>query len=218
MAAKFQVGIIGLGNFGLRFGENLMELGHQVVGVDRSGEKIKNARNILTQTYQADATDAEALKQMGFGELTHVLVSVGQSIEASVMIAMFLKEMTISNLWVKAISSDHERLLLKLGVDKVILPDVYAARQLASRMVTPGFIEYLPFGGNMALIEVKVDNWAGMSLRQIDMTNKYHVQVIAIKRAREKTFGFIPNADAPLQKEDVLALMGEREHLSELKP
>lgn len=217
MALKFQVGVIGLGNFGLRFGENLMALGHQVVGVDRSAEKIKAASHILTQTFQADATDAEALKQMGFGELTHVLVSVGQSIEASAMISMYLKEMQVPNLWVKAIGVDHERLLLKLGVDKVIMPDHYAARQLASRMVTPGFIDYLPFGGNMALIETRVENWAGKSLREIDMTNKYGVQVIAIKRAGQQEFGFIPKADVPLGNGDTLALMGDTEQLRQLK-
>lgn len=218
MASKLQVGIIGLGNFGMRFGINLMELGHQVVGVDRNPDKIKAARNELTQTYQADATDAQALAQMGFGDLTHVLVSLGKSIEASAMISMYLKELKIPNLWVKAVSRDHEKLLLKLGVDKVIMPDHYAARQLANRMVTPGFIDYLPFGGNMALIEIKVDTWAGKTLREIDMTNKYHVQVIAIKRAHEIQFGFIPKADDPLQKGDILALMGSVNQLSEIKP
>lgn len=218
MAQKFQVGVVGLGNFGLQFGVNLMALGHQVLGVDRNGEKIRAARHELSQTYQADATDADALKQMGFGDLTHVLVSVGQSIEASAMIAMYLKEMAVPNLWVKAVSVDHERLLLKLGVDKVIMPDHYAARQLANRMVTPGFIDYLPFGANMALIEVKVENWASKSLKDLDLTNRYQVQVIAIKRAGENDFGFIPKANDPLGAGDTLALMGQADRLGELKP
>ena len=98
------------------------------------------------------------------------------------------------------------------------MPDHYAARQLANRMVTPGFIDYLPFGGNMALIEIKVDNWAGKSLRDLALTNTYQVQVIAIKRAEEKDFGFIPKADEPLRVGDTLALMGEVDRLAELKP
>ena len=146
MARKLMVGVIGLGKFGFRFGQTLIELGHQVLGIDTDANKIKRAQHRLTQTYQGDATDKTLLAQLGLSDFTHILISVGSSIEASVMIAMYLKELGVPTIWVKAISEDHEKLLHKIGVDEVIMPEHYAARQMANRLAIPGFIEYLPFG------------------------------------------------------------------------
>ena len=218
MAHKLLVGIVGLGKFGLTCGEILIQMGNEVLGVDNDPTRIKRAQQLLTQTYEADASDRKVLEQLGFAELTHALVSVGSSIEASVMISMYLKELGTASVWVKAVSADHERLLRKVGVDEVILPEIYAARQLALRMAIPGFIDFVPFGEGMALREVYVDQWTGKSLREIDMTNRYQVQVIALKRAGNSRFQFIPGADEPLQKDDVLAVMGSAEKLAAIKP
>ena len=85
-------------------------------------------------------------------------------------------------------------------------------------MAIPGFIDFLPFGEDMALREVEVDNWAGKSLREVDMTNRFQVQVIAVKRVGENRFLTIPGADEPLRKKDVLAVMGTAAKLASLKP
>jgi trk system potassium uptake protein TrkA len=218
MARKLGVGIIGLGKFGYRCGEILSEMGNDVLGVDSDPAKIKRAQQVLTQTYEADASDRKVLEQLGFADLSHILVSVGSSIEASVMISMYLKELGSATVWVKAVSADHEKLLRKIGVEEVILPEIYAARQLALRITMPGFIDFLPFGEDMALREVQVENWAGKTLREIDMTNRFQVQVIALKRIGDSRFQFVPGADAPLRKDDILAIMGTAENLAVLKP
>jgi trk system potassium uptake protein TrkA len=218
MESKLLVGIIGLGKFGFRCGEILTQMGNEVLGVDSDPARVKRAQQVLTQTYEADASDRKVLEQLGFADLSYSLVSVGESIEASVMISMYLKELGTTRVWVKAVSADHEKLLRKIGVDEVILPEIYAARQLALRMAIPGFIDFLPFGENMALREVAVENWAGRSLREIDMTNRFQVQVIALKRAGESRFQFVPGADEPLRKDDMLAIMGSAEKLAALKP
>jgi trk system potassium uptake protein TrkA len=217
MARKLMVGIIGLGKFGFRCGEILSQMGNEVLGVDSDPVKVERAQQVVTQTFEADATDRKVLEQLGFADMSHVVVSVGSSIEASVMISMYLKELGSAVVLVKAVSADHEKLLRKLGVDEVVLPEFYAARQLALRIAIPGFVDFLPFGEDMALREVRVDSWAGKSLRQIDMTNQYQVQVIAMKRAAGNRFQLIPGVDEPLQKNDVLAVMGTAAKLAALK-
>jgi trk system potassium uptake protein TrkA len=50
------------------------------------------------------------------------------------------------------------------------------------------------------------------------MTNRFQVQVIALKRIGDSRFQFVPGADAPLRKDDILAIMGKAENLAALKP
>jgi len=218
MAVKLEIGIIGLGKFGLKFGETVMELGHTVLGVDTHPERIKQAQNVLSQVYQTDAINKEALQQLGFADMNYVLVSVGDSIAASTMITMYLKELGVAKVWVKAINSDHEKLLIKVGADEVIIPEHLAAKQLANKMVDPGFIEYLPFGKEMVLKELVVEDWNGKMLRDLDLTNRFNAQVIAIRRVSERTFRFIPKGDDVLHTGDTLVLLGNEDELSKIKP
>ncbi len=217
MAVKLLVGVIGLGKFGFWFGQSLVELGHEVLGVDVNPDNVRRAQNIFSQVYQADAMDKEALKQIGFTDVTHALVSVGESISASTMISMYLKELEIPNVWVKAVHSDHKKLLNKIGVDKVIIPEQVAAQQLANRVAMPGFIDYLPFDHTMVLKELKVKEWAGRTLRDIDLTNRFNIQVIAVKKAGDNRFHFIPKADDTVGEGDIMIVIGPSEGLSEIK-
>jgi len=215
--AQIQTGVIGLGKFGFKFGQTLVKHGLDVVGVDKNPENVKRAQHVFTHVYCADVTDKNALMQIGMGDLSHVLVSVGDDIAASTMIAMYLKEMGVPAVWVKAINSDHEKLLLKIGADEVIIPEHLAARQMASRIAIPGLIERLPFGPNMAIKEVLIDKWEGQTLRGIDLTNRLRVQAVAIKKRGETRFQFIPRADDPLGRGDTLILIGPIATLTEVE-
>lgn len=217
MAVKILAGVIGLGRFGFWFGQSLRELGHEVLGVDINPDNVRRAQHIFSQVYEADAMDKEALKQIGFTDVTHALVSVGQSISASTMISMYLKELDIPNVWVKAVHPDHKKLLNKIGVGEVIIPEQVAARQLANRMAMPGFIDYLPFDHSMVLKELRIKEWAGQTLRDIDLTNRYNIQVIAVKKAGDTRFGFIPKADDTVGEGDTMIIIGPSEGLAEIK-
>lgn len=215
---KLQIGVIGLGKFGMQFGKTLVDMGHEVLGVDHNYENVKSAQDVLTQVYQADAMNREALDQIRVQDLQHVLISVGDSIAASVMIAMYLKEMNGPKVWVKAIHKDHEKLLLKIGVDEVIIPEYMAARQIASRIAMPGFIEYLPFDTAMAVREYTVKRWTGKSLRELDLTNNYGIQVIALRRNGNKKYNYIPKADEVFKEGDDLVVIGKVEQLEKIAP
>ena len=212
-----QAGVIGLGKFGYKFGKTLMELGHTVVGIDIDPDNIKRAQHVFSQVFQADATDKAALEQMGVADLTHVLISVGDSIAASAMISLYLKELGVEVVWVKAINGDHEKLLHKIGVDEVVMPEHMAAKQLANRMAIPGFIENLPFDKEMVIKELIIDQWAGKTLREMDLTNRYNIQVIATRAAGSEKFKFIPKADQQLNSGDGLVTIGHFEEFDKLQ-
>jgi trk system potassium uptake protein TrkA len=212
-----EFGVVGLGKFGLSLARSLMAHGQKVVGVDNDPDKVKVAAEALTQVYQAEAVDKIALEQLGFGELQEVIVSTGHNMEASILITLFLKELGCKSVTVKAMSRDHEKVLIKVGANAVIFPERYAAEQLAAKLAVPGLIDYLPLGTNVILKELTVENWAGKSLRDLDLTNSFGIQVVAVKGLEDKQFVFVPSADKPLQKGDILAVIGRGEKLLELE-
>ena len=214
---KLQIGVIGLGKFGLRFAEYLVELGHDVLGLDNDPAHIKQAQSSLTQVYLADAREKEVLEQTGVAELEYVMVSVGDSISSSAMISMFLKEIGVANVWVKASNSDHRKLLEKIGVDRIVIPEDLAAKQLADRLTHPGFVDYLPFDHDLIIHELTITHAAGRNLRQLDLTNHYRIQVIAIRPGNGTSAKFIPNPDDLLVAGDVLVVIGHRGQLENIK-
>jgi len=215
MAKKLEVGVIGLGKFGFALAEALTELGHSVVGVDGDERAVRHAQAVLAQVYQADARDREALDQLGFHELDQVIVSIGKSMEASILVALNLKEMEVPQVWVKAVSEEHQKVLDRLGVDMVVFPEQYVARQLAHRIAVPGLLDYLPLGEGLLVREVPVDKWAGKTLRDLNLPATFSVQVVAVRRNDAERYSFVPKADVPLEEGDVLVLLGKSDDVME---
>lgn len=215
---KMQVGIIGLGKFGLEFGKTLISLGHEVLGIDDNLEKVTNARHLLTQVYQTDAMNSDALEQIRIHDLQHVLISVGDSIAASIMITMYLKELGVAKVWVKAIHQDHEKLLHKIGADEVVIPEYIAAKQIASRIAIPGFIEYLPFDKTMAVREFTINRWAGQNLKELKLTNTFGIQVIAVRKTGADSYHYIPKADEMFEVGDNFVAIGEISQMAKITP
>lgn len=217
MAHTKEVGVIGLGKFGLAIATALTELGIKVVGVDINREYVRRAQDVLAHVFEADATDEKALSQMGFQDLERVIVSTGDSMEASILVVLNLQTVGVKNIWVKAVSEAHERVLYKLGVPFVVFPEAFVAFQLAHRLASPGLHEYFGLGKDVATREIVVDEWTGKTLRELDLTNTYHVQVIAFRQAGESEFQFVPRADRKLVEGDVLVLLGKTENVIEIK-
>jgi len=218
MSAKPQICVIGLGKFGYKFGLTLLELGYQVVGVDHDSEHIKRAQNLYTQVFMADATQKQALEQIGVTDMTHTLVSVGDSISASSMITLYLKELGLKNIWVKATHEDHARLLSKIGANEVIIPEYIAAEQLAERIDVPGLIQKLPFDEQMVIRQIEIEKLSQKTIREIDLTNKFHVQIIALKRKDETNYKYIPRADDLLLQGDTIIVIGQKNALAKIRP
>ncbi len=218
MIIKPQICVIGLGKFGYKFGVSLINLKHQVIGIDSNSANIQRAQKILSQVYEADVSQKKALEQIGLSEITHVLVSVGDSISTSAMTTMYLKEMNVPNIWVKAINEDHAKLLRKIGADEVIIPEHIAANQLADRIDIPGIIQRLPFDSEMIIREITIEKLAQKTLREIDLTNTLNCQIIAVRKHNESNYRYIPKADDTLFAGDIVIVIGTKKSLSKINP
>ncbi len=218
MPIKPQICVIGLGKLGFQFGHALIQSGQKVIGIDINPVNLQRAQHVFSQVYEADASQKQALEQIGLSEITHALISVGDSISTSAMVTMYLKELNIPNVWVKAVNEDHAKLLLKTGADNVIIPEHMAANQLADRIVIPGIIDRLPFDSEMLITEITIDKLANKTLREINITNRLNCQIIAIQKHNEDQYRYIPKADDTLQKGDVLIVIGSKKSLSKIDP
>lgn len=217
MTKKYEIGVVGLGKFGLFAAQRLMELGHDVVGLDVDQDRVRSAQDVLTQVYQGDGTDPAMLEQLGFQEFDTVVVSVGDSMEASMLIAMHLKELECEQVWVKAVSIPHEKVLRKVGVDEVFFPELIGAQQLAMRITSPGLIEYLSYGEGILVQKFEVDEWGGKALKDLNLTNRYKLLVIAHKPKDSGAFEYLPGAGTTLQKGDEVLVIMQEDVLEEIE-
>ena len=218
MLIKPQICVIGLGKFGYRFGVSLLNLNHKVIGIDYNQAHIQRAQKIFSQVFEADVSQKLALEQIGLSEMTHVFVSVGDSIATSAMTTMYLKELSVPNIWVKAINEDHAKLLSKIGADEVIIPEHIAANQLADRIAIPGIVQRLPFDSETIIRELTIEKLAQRTLREIDLTNTLGCQIIAVRKHNESCYRYIPKADDTLVKGDIIIVIGKRKSLSKIDP
>ncbi len=214
---KLEVGIVGLGKFGLQLGKSLVELGHTAIGIDARADKVRLAQDFLSKAYEADATDIEVLKQLRFAELDTVAVSVGYSMESSILVCLNLQEIGISKIIAKASSQAHAIVLKRLGVKQVILPEADVAMQLAHKLHNPGLLDVLPVGKDIVVQEIIVNKWAGKTLIDLDLMTAHKVLVLAIKKNSEAHLRFVPAPSAVLSEGDKLVVIGNEEAILKLE-
>ncbi|MDL2286648.1 TrkA family potassium uptake protein [Desulfococcaceae bacterium OttesenSCG-928-F15] len=218
MKKTLEVGIIGLGKFGRQLGIMLTELGHNVLGVDIDPQRVHAVQDIFPQTYVADATDKTALAQLKFQSCDTVAVSVGSTMDSSILITLNLQELGAKDILVKAVSAAHRKVLTKLGVGRVLEPEIDVATQVAYRLNTPGMLDLLPIGSGVLIQELIVDKWAGKSLAELKLRDTNGLLVAAICAANDTEYVFVPDPHQSLTQGDKMLLIGYQKALSGIVP
>lgn len=125
------VAVIGLGRFGSSLAHELIDHGVEVLGIDIVDKAAREQSALLSDVILADATDKEALMQLGIDELQRVVVAIGSHLEASILTTSNLVEIGVKDIWAKADSDAHARILSQLGVHHVIRPERDTGRRVA---------------------------------------------------------------------------------------
>ncbi|MBL7170816.1 MAG: TrkA family potassium uptake protein, partial [Candidatus Omnitrophica bacterium] len=146
--------VIGLGNFGYQVATLLYEKGNDVLAIDRDGSKIELIKDKVTQAVVANATKKEVLSQLITSDIDVVVVSLGDKIEASIMTTLYLKELEIQNIIVKASSDAEAKVLNMIGASEIIFPEREIANKLANTLTNPNVIDYLPLAADYSVIEI----------------------------------------------------------------
>jgi trk system potassium uptake protein TrkA len=206
-------GVIGLGRFGYYVARTLAQGGAEVIACDVDEERVREISEYVSLAYVLDATDAKALKESGIANVDTAVVSVGENIEASILIVVQLKELGVKEVVAKAITPLHGKVLEKLGVDRVVYPEKEMAIRVAHSLLVGEFIEEIPIGEKHSLFELKAfDFMLGKTLRELDVRRRFGVSVLAIKRGENLIVN--PVGDEKVLPGDILLVLGTTEQLS----
>jgi trk system potassium uptake protein TrkA len=211
--------VIGMGSFGANVARTLFERGNEVLAIDRDKDMTAAAKNFTTNAVMTEAAVKENLEALGVDDMDVVVVSLGHQLEASVMTVLYLHELGVKRIVAKALSEDHAKVLEAVGATEVIYPEKDMAIRTALRLSSPDVIEYLPLVSGITIQEIAPPvRFIGKTLKELDLTNKYGLQVIAIKEVISDRITFIPKADFVIKDSDILVIIGEEKKLSKLNP
>jgi len=216
MAKKYA--IIGLGNFGFYIAKALFEEGHDVIAVDINQEAIQKIQPYCSQAILGDATQKDMIKTLGLEEMDAVIVSMGGNANAATLITLYLKEVGVKNILVKATNEDHGRILSKVGATEVIYPEKDIAVKVAQKLSAPDVLDYIPMSGDYMIVQLApISKFVGKSLAELQLRSKYNVSVIAIKQYVPEEFILVPPADFVIKDSDILVVIGRKEDIDKLK-
>lgn len=215
---KLEIGVIGLGKFGLRMATTLASLGHTVVGIDMSETRVQLAEEALDSVYKADATNIAVLRSLHVQDLDWAVISVGQSVEQSLSITLNVQELDGPKIWVKASNEEHRKILQRLRVDRAMVPETEAAVMAAHQLTHPGMLDLIPKYGGIAIQELKVQEWDGKTLVELNLMQRFNVMVMGIRPRGERAFIFVPPARTVLHKGDTLVVAGRADAMEDLTP
>jgi len=210
--------VIGLGSFGLSIAMNLYEKGAEVLAVDRDKEKVEKVKTFVSHAVSSDAASKENLQALGIKDMDAVVVSLGPEMESSILTVLYLHELGAERIVAKALNEDHAKILESVGATEVIFPEKDMAVKTAARLLDPNILEYLPLISGIKIHEIAPpEKFIGKSLRELDLRNKYEIQVIAVKEIIPEKTTYIPKADFVIKDSDTLVVMGEEKHLANIK-
>jgi len=213
-----QFAIIGLGNFGYYLATHLYEKGHDVLAIDKNPNLVQKIKDHVTQAVVADATDFKTMNSLSIHEMDAVVVCIGMDLGASIHTTLILKDVGARRVYAKAITEPHGRILRKVGAQEILFPEKDLAISLAERLHNPSLLDYLPFFEGYSIIELKPkESFIGKELKELDLINKYGVQVIAIKKVASGMLFMIPTGKHILKGDEVMILLGPNDGLDLLQ-
>lgn len=207
-----QFAIIGMGRFGSSLAKELMELGYEVLGIDKDEEIVDEMNSVLTHAVVADATDEEVLRSLGIRNFDCGVVAIGDDIQTSILAAIQLKELGVKKVVAKALTELHGRVLERLGVDRVIYPERDMGIRVAHQLVSPNLLDYIELSKDYTIAELTVPSCMnGVSLKTLNPRARFGCSIVAIN----KKDGIIiaPTADDMLEEKDIMVLIGTNEQI-----
>lgn len=213
---KKQAIVIGLGGFGASVAKTLIDLGHEVLGIDNSEARVNDLKDYLTHVVIADARDEEVLSALGINNFDVAVIAIGEDIEANILISLMLKDMGIKKVVSKAESSLHGKVLEKIGVDQVVYPERDMGIRIAQSLATTNVLDFIELTEGHRIVEILApERFIGKTLGNSQIRAKYGVSVIAIKTGKDITVA--PGANAEIKESDILVVIGEVDNINKLQ-
>lgn len=200
--------VIGLGRFGQAVARQLCTLGAEVLAMDVRSDLVQQVSGEVTHAVVGDAQDKEVLRALGVRNFDCAIVAIGEDLAASVLTVMSLQELEIPYIVCKAHDETHRRVLEKLGVNRVVIPEKEHAQRLARSLHSHNVLEYIELSEEYGILEVPAPkSWVGKTLKELNVRAKLGINIIAVEN--EKVTNVSPSADYRIQPGDILVVLGE---------
>ncbi|MCK4668439.1 TrkA family potassium uptake protein [Candidatus Dependentiae bacterium] len=211
--------VIGLGEFGFSIAKTLSELGAEVIAIDESPERIKLIDSIVTKAITLDATNEKAIKSVGIENVDVAIIAIGKKLEASILVALMLKEIGIKRIVAKAISEIQGRLLARVGADEVVFPEVESGERIANSLVSSSINDFIKLSSEYAVVEIiPPTEFYNKSLSELSLRSKYNINVIGIRPEDDSdNIKILPLAEDVITEGDMLIVIGAVKDLDKFK-
>ena len=200
--------IIGLGLFGEALARNLCKLGAEVLAMDLRNDLVQLVANDVTHAVVGDAQDKSVLRALGAADFDCAVVAIGDDLAASVLTVMNLQELGVKEIICKAHDETHRRVLERLGVDRVLIPEQAHAQRVARSLVRHNVLDYIELSEEYGILDVPAPkSWIGKTLKELNVRAKLGVNIIAVES--DKKTNVSPAADYMIREGDIMVVLGD---------
>ncbi len=198
--------VIGLGRFGTALARTLASMEVEVMAVDENQDLVNEWAPVLHHVRQADTTSAETLRQLGADSFDAAVVAIGTDLEASILTVAALADLGIENIWAKAITNEHARILRRIGAHEVVFPENEMGERVA-HMVTGEVADYIKIDDGFVMAELETPSFlVGQRLGETDL-RKHHAVTVVCFKPRDGAFTYA-TAETLLGEGDLLLVAG----------
>jgi len=208
--------VFGLGRYGIAVARELVSNGVEVIAVDADEKIVNVAAAELPICKCADITDPEVIRQLGISNVDVVIIAMANNLEASVMAVTLCKEIGVKTVIAKSANEMHQKILNRVGADKVVFPENESGIRLAKNLLSSGFVDMVSLAKNVSMIELDVKpDWVGKNLIELNLRKKYSINVVAVRKGDMVSVDIDPHEK--LMEDEKLIVIANTEKLAKLK-
>lgn len=200
----------------MSLGMELVELGYEVMGVDRNEEVVEELGDRFTHSVVADATDEEMLRSLGIRNFDCGIVAIGENMQTSILASILLKELGVKKVVAKAITILHGRALEKIGVDQVIFPERDIGIRVAHQLVTPNLMDYIKLTDDYSIVEMRVPSCLNTrTVADLDSRSRFDCTIVALRTEAGVTIA--PKANDQMREGDIMVIAGKNDRIEQFE-
>ena len=204
--------VIGLGRFGAEAARRLCELGCEVLAMDIRSDLVNQVADDVNHAVVGNAQDKDVLRALGAANFDCAIIAIGDDLAASVLIAMNLKELGVPYVVCKAHDETHRRVMEKLGVDRVVIPECEVAGKLARSLSSHNVLDYIELSKEYGILEVPAPNsWIGKTILELNVRAKLGINIIAVESGKKTNVS--PAAGYKILEGDIMVVLGDNKAL-----
>lgn len=215
MQKKKSYAVFGLGRYGAAVAKELVDNGMEVIAVDIDQKTVTEAAAFLPVCKCANVTDADVIARLGIANIDTVIICMAGNLESSVMAVTLCKEAGVPTVIAKCGNEMHQKILLRVGADKVVFPENESGIRLAKNLLSSGFVDMISLSREVSMVEIDVkEEWVGQNLIELNLRKKYGFNIVAIRSGQQVQINIDPQL--PLQKEMTLIVIANTAKLAKL--